>query len=208
MEKEKVQRGSRRADSGFRITVSSKGPVLIFGRPPLAQQFIMPNDRGESWEFAEGEHYSTDDQPTALCRCGASKKKPYCDGSHMRAEWDPRLTASSEGLLERAETFGGPELKLTDNENFCVFARFCDAGGRVWNLVGISDDADAKTLAVREAHMCPGGRLSAWENRTGEPYEPDYAPSLGLIEDPALGVRGGLWVRGGLPVPTQEGVAY
>lgn len=115
MEKEKVQRGSRRADSGFRITVSSKGPVLIFGRPPLAQQFIMPNDRGESWEFAEGEHYSTDDQPTALCRCGASKKKPYCDGSHMRAEWDPRLTASSEGLLERAETFGGPELKLTDN---------------------------------------------------------------------------------------------
>lgn len=208
MEKEKVQRGSRRADSGFRITVSSKGPVLIFGRPPLAQQFIMPNDRGESWEFAEGEHYSTDDQPTALCRCGASKKKPYCDGSHMRAEWDPRLTASSEGLLEGAETFGGPELKLTDNENYCVFARFCDAGGRVWNLVGISDDADAKTLAVREANMCPGGRLSAWENRTGEPYEPDYAPSLGLIEDPALGVSGGLWVRGGIPVQTQEGMAY
>lgn len=56
--------------------------------------------------------------------------------------------------------------------------------------------------------MCPGGRLSAWENRTGEPYEPDYAPSLGLIEDPGLGVSGGLWVRGGIPVQTQEGMAY
>lgn len=42
----------------------------------------------------------------------------------------------------------------------------------------------------------------------GEPYEPDYAPSLGLIEDPALGVSGGLWVRGGIPVQTQEGMAY
>lgn len=97
MEKEKVQRGSRRADSGFRITVSSKGPVLIFGRPPLAQQFIMPNDRGESWEFAEGEHYSTDDQPTALCRCGASKNKPFCDGSHAAVKFRDGLASEPNG---------------------------------------------------------------------------------------------------------------
>ena len=172
---------ARKPQGGFRFSHhgQQQGPRAHIRQAAAGAAVHHADDRGESWEFAEGEHYSTDDQPTALCRCGASKKKPYCDGSHVRAEWDPRLTASSEGLLEGAETFGGPELKLTDNENFCVFARFCDAGGRVWNLVGISDDADAKTLAVREANMCPGGRLSAWENRTGEPYEPDYAPSLG-----------------------------
>lgn len=208
MEQENIQCGSRRAESAFRITVSSKGPILVFGRPPLAQQFIVPDTEGESREFVVGAGYATDDQPTALCRCGASEKKPYCDGSHIRAVWDPRLTASDEPLLDGARTFGGPTLRLTDNETFCVFARFCDAGGRVWNLVGRSDEEDARALTVREANMCPGGRLSAWENETGEPYEPEYAPSLGLIEDPVLGVSGGVWVRGGIPVRTQEGIAY
>ena len=27
----------------------------------------------------------------ALCRCGLSKKKPFCDGSHGEAGWDGSL---------------------------------------------------------------------------------------------------------------------
>ena len=29
----------------------------------------------------------------ALCRCGHSQNKPFCDGSHNRVEWDSSLTA-------------------------------------------------------------------------------------------------------------------
>lgn len=208
MDKEKVQQGSRKADEKYHITVSSKGPLLVFGRPPLAQQFIMPNNEGNSWWFAEGDDYSTQEQPTALCRCGASKKKPYCDGSHATADWDPRLNASDESLLEGAEYFQGPTVTLSDNQKFCVFARFCDAKGGVWSLVGQSDSDEAKDFTIREANLCPGGRLSAWDNETKEPLEPEYKPSLGLIEDPALGVSGGIWVRGGITIRKEDGTAY
>ena len=205
---EKIQQGSHKADSKFHITIEDNGPILVYGKPPLAQEFLTPNKEGEIWEFRKGETYSTQNEPTALCRCGASKNKPYCDGSHTQTRWDPRLTASNRPLLDDAEGFDGPTLELSDNEKYCVFARFCDAKGRVWNLVGQSDNAEARDLTIREANMCPGGRLSAWDKKTEKPFEPEYEPSLGLIEDPAIGVSSGLWVRGGIPVSKSDGTTF
>ena len=33
-------------------------------------------------------------------------------------------------------------------------------------------------------------------------------PSIGLVEDPSVGVSGPLWVRGGIPVVSSDGVQY
>ena len=31
-----------------------------------------------------GVEYRSERQPVALCRCGASTRKPFCDGTHSR----------------------------------------------------------------------------------------------------------------------------
>ena len=63
MKKIDIEKGSKRADARFRITVEETGPYLVYGQPPLAQQFIMPDAEGESWYFQQGpiatEHTST-----------------------------------------------------------------------------------------------------------------------------------------------------
>ncbi|MCC8036090.1 MAG: CDGSH iron-sulfur domain-containing protein [Rikenellaceae bacterium] len=204
----KVQPGSRKADEKYRITVTADGPYMVYGSPAMDQQFIENDEDGFSWTFSQGASYDMDVEPVALCRCGASKDKPYCDGSHITAQWDPRLTASPEPILSGAEAFPGPTLTLTDNQDYCVFARFCDGKGRVWNLVGQSDDPRKREYTIYEADMCPNGRLSAWDNRTRQPFEPRYDPSLSLIEDKPLAVSGGLWVRGGIPVQREDGFTY
>ena len=204
MAKQKIEVGSSRADKKFKIKVVEKGPYLVYGRPPLAQQFIEPNELGESWSFREGRSFDTGPEPTALCRCGRSVRQPYCDGSHHDFHWDSRLTADTSGLLDNIEITSGEILSITDNRRYCAFARFCDASRGVWALTEDSDDALSRRLAIRQAQLCPSGRLLAWDNATDRPYELKYEPSLGLLEDVTLGVSGGLWVRGGISIERER----
>jgi CDGSH-type Zn-finger protein len=57
-----------------KVTVLNNGPLLVNGEVDLVDQ------DGNAIEVAK--------QPFALCRCGASAIKPFCDGSHSKICFD------------------------------------------------------------------------------------------------------------------------
>jgi hypothetical protein len=80
------------------------------------------------------------------------------------------------------------------------------AGG-IWDLVQ-SEEPGARETAIEEACNCPSGRLVLRDNKTGEVIEPALDKSIVLIEYPAKGEHGPLWVRGGIPVISADGKPY
>ena len=189
------------------IKVTANGPYMVSGKLPLAKHIIGTNAAGDSVAWSEGEKYPTKAQ-YALCRCGHSAHKPFCDATHAKIGFDGTETASRKSYVEQAKVMRGPTMSLTDAESLCAFGRFCDPNGSVWNLVGETDHPTAHKHFVQQTCDCPSGRLVAWDNATGEAMEPRYEPSIGLIEDPAQGCSGPLWVRGGVQVIGADGFAY
>jgi CDGSH-type Zn-finger protein len=190
----------------MKITVTENGPYLVAGSIPMARQTIVADEEGNSVEWRAGDQFETQ-ASCALCRCGQSGNKPYCDGSHRLADFDGTETASREPYLRQAGEQDGPTLILTDAQPLCAFARFCDVAGQVWNLVE-QEGPEAARLTAREAALCPSGRLVAWDRSTKSPMEPQFQPSIGIVEDPGQGIAGPLWVRGGIPVVSADGEAY
>ena len=56
------------------IKVTKNGPYLVTGTATLMD--------------ADGNAYETGDRTVALCRCGGSTNKPFCDGTHSKIGFD------------------------------------------------------------------------------------------------------------------------
>jgi CDGSH-type Zn-finger protein len=188
------------------VRVITNGPYVVTGRVPLSRQVIVTDNEGASVDWREGESFETAEE-YRLCRCGQSANKPFCDESHVRVGFDGTETASREPHSREAVEQDGPLVSLSDNQRLCAFARFCDFGGQVWNLVE-EPSQEAAALAVREAELCPSGRLVAWNRRSRTAFEQELQPSIGLVEDPGEQVSGPIWVRGRIAVIAADGTKY
>jgi len=196
-----------KARSDACVVVSKDGPYLVGGKIPLAKQTIGTDAEGWSERWIEGESLPTREK-YSLCRCGQSKKKPFCDGSHSRNGFDGSETASRQPYLEQARVFDGPELLLTDVQSLCAFGRFCDPNGKVWAQVARSNDPKVRAMFMRQVENCPAGRLVAWDKATQRPLEKELPVSIGLVEDPEEECSGPLWLRGGIAVVSADGYEY
>ena len=190
-----------------KIKILKDGPYLVSGSLPLETDIEVLGSDGEPEKWQKGESYPLQDN-YALCRCGHSANKPFCDGTHAKLGFDGKETAKKRNYLEIAEKNPGPGVDLLDAECFCSIARFCHHAGDAWTLTENSADAVAKQIAIEEACNCPSGRLVALDKKSNEPIEPTLEPSLGLIEDTRHKVSGPLWVKGGIPIGSADGSAY
>jgi len=66
-----------------KIRIRRNGPYVIEGEVEI-----------EDWD---GSSRVTARRPVALCRCGASARKPFCDGSHGRCGFDGTCEEKPDG---------------------------------------------------------------------------------------------------------------
>gem|GEM_PF-53425 len=189
------------------IKVTKNGPYIVFGKIPIFEYVINCDSKGTPINWILGKEYPVREN-CALCRCGQSKNKPFCDGTHASINFNGNETADLEQSHSQAKEINGLELILKDVEKLCASARFCHRSGDIWEQIPKSDDPEIKENAIRNSFDCPSGRLLLWDKKTGKSLEPELGRSIALAEDPFMGVNGPIWVRGGIPIQSADGEIY
>src|SRR5262249_57953047 len=59
----------------------------------------------------------------ALCRCGESKLKPFCDGTHAEADFSG--AKDPHRVPDKRDTYVGVQLTVLDNRGVCAHSGFC-----------------------------------------------------------------------------------
>ena len=144
------------------ITVAPGGPYIVRGGVPVTTKTPIMSEHGEplTWK-TEGRH--DDAKPmAALCRCGQSSTKPYCDGTHAKVEWDDTDNAPEGTYAERAKSYGGEGIEVLDDRPICVHAGFCgNQVTNVWKMAAKNGrqpdpsrgDGDDRAVSLRGAEL-------------------------------------------------------
>lgn len=141
---------------------------------------------------SQGETLATR-RTLALCRCGGSALKPYCDGTHARVGFS---SAKSENRTpDKLIEYAGKEITIKDNRGTCCHAGYCtDRLSSVFKQ-GVEpwiDPNGANAEAIIEAvRRCPSGALSYSYN--GSDYQgEDRDQAVYVSKDGPYHVQGGI----------------
>jgi CDGSH-type Zn-finger protein len=202
-----LDKAEQSASDNCEIKVLKNGPYLVSGNVPLYPMTILCPEKNIPRRWVIGERVKTGERYT-LCRCGQSSRKPFCDGSHARVNFDGTETSDNTPFDDLAKEFDGQTLRLKDVEKLCASARFCHRGGDIWDVIYKTDEKWARKNVVENSADCPSGRLVVIDKDSGKVVEPVLEKSIGFVLDPAMGVDGPYWVRGEIPVFSVDGKRY
>jgi CDGSH-type Zn-finger protein len=128
-----------------------------------------------------------------FCRCGLSKKKPFCDGSHVASGIDGEK--QEDRPKDKVHSFKGERITIHDNRCVCSHDSSCVEdlpsvfikGRKPW----IDPDGASVEEIIAAIKNCPSGALSY--TLDGVHYEKqDRQPAIKIAKDGPFEVTGGI----------------
>lgn len=102
------------------------------------------------------------EESIALCRCGRSSNKPYCDGTHAKIGFTTENT--EKHLANKCDDYIGQKITIHDNRSICAHAGVCtDSLASVFRMKQepwIDPDAASVEEIIAVIQRCPSGALS------------------------------------------------
>lgn len=165
------------ADNRPSIEISSDGPLLVKGL--------------ETFTNSKGASLST--KPvTALCRCGKSSSKPFCDGTHSKIGFSGNKL--SDGTRNKRINYVGEEITIHDNREICAHAGFCTENlssvFRMQHEPWIDPDGATTEAIIETINKCPSSALS-YSIEGVEYRDQERVPAITIIKDGPYFVTGG-----------------
>jgi CDGSH-type Zn-finger protein len=158
VETNKVEQQQDKLKEKPKILTLPNGPYYLINEMEPKVVENLRNSNGESLSTIRG---------IALCRCGASKNKPFCDGTHGIIRFlnnDTEVTETGHIVKDKRKTYAGKKIIIHDNRKICSHAAEC-----VNNLPSVFKfdarpwiDPEAATLeeSINTIRTCPSGALS------------------------------------------------
>jgi CDGSH-type Zn-finger protein len=194
-----------------KIVVEKHGRYFVRGHVPLVRKAQVVSEHGEPLTWQKGESLETG-ETYALCRCGQSDERPFCDGTHYTADFDGTETADTRATAERQEVYpGGTHIVVKHDDYLCMGAGFC--ANRVTNIermVTVTADTGIRSQAIAMIERCPSGSLTYALEAEGPDIEPDLPQQVAVVTEitSAGPIAGPLWVTGNIPIERADGEPF
>src|SRR5271165_2359210 len=185
------------------IVTAKNGPYLVTNvsavRTPLGENLILPP------QLAPPQ--------LALCRCGGSATKPFCDGTHASSGFTDDKDPNR--VPDQRDTYPGQQVTIFDNRGICQHSGLCTdrlpTAFRTGAEPFVAPSGGRMDEIVRAVRDCPSGALSlAFDGEEGRDladWHGQREAAIEVTQDGPYRVTGGIGLTDatGADVPRAAG---